>query len=32
MTVPTFLKKYCLFRLYPDSKMIGGSNKIKNKL
>jgi hypothetical protein len=27
-TVPRFLKNDFLFMLYPDSKMIGGSNKI----
>ena len=32
ITVPMFLKKGYFYMLYPPSKMIGGSNKIMNKL
>ena len=32
MTVPKFLKNGFFYRLYPDSKIMGGSSKIINKL
>ena len=28
-TAPTFLKKVCLFMLYPDSKIIGGRRRTR---